>query len=292
VDLPIVFAIVLVVFVVVANAYWIRQGRRDLYGIGSTRPLPVALDDFLALTPDEFERVMGQFLRKEGYRDVRQVGGSGDLGVDLWCRDPKGRSTAVQCKRYAPGTNIGSTAIQTFIGMMNVHHAADQGIFITTTNYTKPARELADYHKIRLIDGNDLVQRSPTSVVEQRPRKPEQPRIIARKNTLRYRDCPTAASSAHESSRSPRQRFVGSGDTVSERFRLDRGVAVFHATCRGRDDIFIVTLRQMDGNAEYQIISRFLTRPYKGSRSERIEARGWYILDVEADSDWTVSIEQ
>jgi Restriction endonuclease len=34
-----------------------------------------------------------------GYKRVRQLGGSGGLGVDLTARDPDGRTVAVQCKK-------------------------------------------------------------------------------------------------------------------------------------------------------------------------------------------------
>jgi restriction endonuclease Mrr len=48
--------------------------------------------------------------------------------------------------------------MQTFIGMMTVHHRADQGLFVTTAGFTQPARNLAAHHGILLIDGNDLMQ--------------------------------------------------------------------------------------------------------------------------------------
>jgi hypothetical protein len=120
-------------------------------------PRALALSDFLALAPDQFELAVGDLLGEAGYGDVRHVGRAGDLGVDLTCRDTSGHLVAVQCKRYAPEKRVGSQAIQTFIGMINVHHRARRGIFVTTSEFTTPAIELAREHGIMLIDGQALV---------------------------------------------------------------------------------------------------------------------------------------
>jgi len=116
------------------------------------------LGELLALTPRQFEAAVGEILCENGYRDMRHVGGAGDLTADLRCRDSTGRSVVVQCKRYSPGIRIGSRDIQEFIGMMTVHHRADRGIFITTTEFTQPAVELARRHEITLIDGQELTR--------------------------------------------------------------------------------------------------------------------------------------
>ncbi|MEA2512350.1 MAG: restriction system protein [Thermomicrobiales bacterium] len=119
----------------------------------SQAPAP-SLGDLLTLTPAQFEEATLNLLVGIGYKDARRMGGSGDLGADIVCRDPHGRSTIVQCKRYAPGSTIGTPDIQTFIGMKNVHHRADRGIFVTTVTYSQPAVELARQHGIALIDGS------------------------------------------------------------------------------------------------------------------------------------------
>jgi Restriction endonuclease len=122
-------------------------------------PLRVeTLGQLLALTPPEFEEAVATMLRDGGYRDVRRVGRSGDLCVDITCRDPKGRSLAVQCKRYGPGRRVGSRDIQTFIGMTTTHHRVDRGVFVTTSGYTAPAEALARRHGIRLIGGRELAR--------------------------------------------------------------------------------------------------------------------------------------
>ena len=113
-------------------------------------------EQLLALTPAQFEETVGHILTDLGYRRVCRVGQSGDLGADLTATDPSGRHTVVQCKRLAPGSRIGSPRIQTFIGMMAVHHRAEAGVFVTTAEFTEPARELAEEHDITLMDGAHL----------------------------------------------------------------------------------------------------------------------------------------
>ncbi len=114
------------------------------------------LEDLLALTPAQFEEAIAALFRRMGYRSVERTGKAGDLAADIHCTDKAGRSMVVQCKRYAPGNRVGSRDIQTFIGMATVHHKAEQGIFVTTSAFTEPARDLAEEHDLLLYDGEDL----------------------------------------------------------------------------------------------------------------------------------------
>lgn len=115
------------------------------------------LDELLALTPTQFEEAIARLLVGQGYRDVERVGGAGDQGIDLRCKDASGRSTIVQCKRYAPSRVVGAPLIQHFFGMI-VHDGAEHGIFVTTSSFTAPARELALHRDIQLIDGAELTR--------------------------------------------------------------------------------------------------------------------------------------
>jgi HJR/Mrr/RecB family endonuclease len=118
----------------------------------------LSLGDMLEMDPRSFEEFTGRALESLGYTNVTRVGGSGDLAADLTATDPQGRSAIVQCKRYTPGSKVGSPALQSFIGMKEVHHRADRGIFVTTADYSQEALNLAKVHDIVLIDGDDLVK--------------------------------------------------------------------------------------------------------------------------------------
>jgi len=133
-------------------ARWHRRRHADLRAART-------LGELLALSPAQFEATTAALLRALGYRDVRRVGGPGDRGVDLTCRDRSGHAVVVQCKRYAPGNRVGSPAIQGFIGMV-VQHRAARGLFVTTSDFTGPAIALAREAPIpiTLMDGVEIVR--------------------------------------------------------------------------------------------------------------------------------------
>lgn len=114
------------------------------------------LKDLLALTPRQFEHAVALLLGDLGYRNVRNVGRAGDLGADIVAVSPDGLDVVVQCKRLAPGSKISSPDIQTFIGMVSVHHRVPRGIFVTTAEFSGPAMDLAKQHPITLWDGRHL----------------------------------------------------------------------------------------------------------------------------------------
>jgi len=124
------------------------------------------LQGFLALSPAGFEEAVAALLRRLGYRRVRVVGGAGDLCADIVCRGRAGEAVIVQCKRYAPGHHVGSAEVQRVIGMAFVHHRAARAIFVTTSDFTLAARNLARGHHIELIKGRHLVE-----LAQRRPRR-------------------------------------------------------------------------------------------------------------------------
>jgi len=126
-----------------------------------------SVDQLLTMSPARFEQAIAGLFRELGYRRVRTVGRSGDLAVDIECHDAEGRALMIQCKRYAPGLKVGSRDVQTFVGMIFMHHRADRGVFVTTSSFTKPAIDLARDQRIELIDGGrlaSLLLEGPTAV--------------------------------------------------------------------------------------------------------------------------------
>ena len=113
------------------------------------------LNQLLALSPTAFEHAVARLLPHLGYREARRTGGAGDLGVDIVCYDDHGGLVAVQCKRYGSGNKVTSPNIANFFGMM-VHHGARQGIYVTTSGFTRAGLELANTRDIKTIDGAQL----------------------------------------------------------------------------------------------------------------------------------------
>lgn len=115
-------------------------------------------------TPAFFEKLVIDLLVKMGYGGSREdagraVGGSGDGGIDgIINEDRLGLDVVyVQAKRW--NGNVSRPEIQKFAGALQGQRAR-KGIFITTSNFTKDAREYVKTidSKIVLIDGHQLAQ--------------------------------------------------------------------------------------------------------------------------------------
>ncbi len=113
-------------------------------------------------SPEFFEHLVIDVLTNMGYGTssvvTRFVKDGGIDGIIFEDKLGLGRIN-VQAKRYAEGNNIGLEAIQRFAGALDGHHTT-KGIFITTSDYTKDAR---DYVKtaqksIVLINGEELAK--------------------------------------------------------------------------------------------------------------------------------------
>jgi restriction system protein len=112
------------------------------------RLLNLTLDSLKSMTPKEFEYTTAEILRRLGYKDIKVIGGSGDLGVDILAYKD-GKKVAVQCKKYIT-KKVTSPELQLFIGMMITEYKADKGLYVTTSYYTKDAYHLAMKHKDKL----------------------------------------------------------------------------------------------------------------------------------------------
>jgi restriction endonuclease Mrr len=109
-------------------------------------------DEIHYMSGPEFERFMADLLRQKGY-EVEETPLSGDQGVDLILPDLDGKRVVIQLKRWTGP--VGNKAIQaTFAGI--AHYQADEGWIITTSTFTKSARELARSTSVRLIDRDEL----------------------------------------------------------------------------------------------------------------------------------------
>ena len=124
------------------------------------------LDRIRAAPPDFFERLIVSLLVTMGYGGStaaagRALGGSGDDGVDgVIDQDAFGLDRVyVQAKRYAAGNNIGAGAIRDFFGSLD-RHKATKGLLVTTSTFSKSARDTADFlsKRIVLVDGEQLAK--------------------------------------------------------------------------------------------------------------------------------------
>ena len=124
------------------------------------------LSKVIELSPAFFERLVVELLVKMGYggsmKDAgKAVGRSGDEGIDGTIKEDKlGLDIIyIQAKRWGTGNVVGRPELQKFVGAL-AGQGAKKGIFITTSSFTKDAREYAPKNetKIVLIDGQELAQ--------------------------------------------------------------------------------------------------------------------------------------
>ncbi len=145
-----------------------RQTPLETLGIAYKRLRRELSDELLqtvtASSPSFFERLVVDLLVKMGYggslKDAGQaVGRSGDDGVDgIIKEDRLGLDQVyIQAKRWSG--SVGRPEVQSFAGSLEGHRAR-KGVFITTSQFTKDAREYVNRieKKIVLIDGEQLAQ--------------------------------------------------------------------------------------------------------------------------------------
>lgn len=129
-------------------------GRR--YGL---KPVRNRRDDALArMDPLAFERLMGDYYRRQGYR-VEDVGTGGrarlyDGGIDLKLYKD-GAYTVVQCKREN-AYQITHNVVHELLGVM-LTEGASKAVVVTTGEFTDAAwRKAANEGRLQLIDGTRL----------------------------------------------------------------------------------------------------------------------------------------
>jgi hypothetical protein len=123
--------------------------------IPSAEPVPlqfgtrITINVLAALTWQSFEQFLEFLFGRMGFSVERTP--IQDQGADLILTSGDGFRAAVQAKRYAG--LVANSAIQEVLGGMAFHHC-QFGLVVTTSGYTKAARELAEaVQSLLLIDG-------------------------------------------------------------------------------------------------------------------------------------------
>ncbi|MDR5791704.1 restriction endonuclease [Caballeronia sp. LP003] len=106
------------------------------------------------LSWQDFERLVGEAYRREGFH-VEEVGlGGADGGVDLILRR-RGESTLVQCKRWNVST-VGASVVREMYGLM-IHHGAQHVKVVCASGFTRDAKRFAVGKPIELVGGDELM---------------------------------------------------------------------------------------------------------------------------------------
>lgn len=114
------------------------------------------LDTVREMSWQNFERLVGEAYRRQGYR-VEETGGSGpDGGVDLILRR-NGETILVQCKRWKQA-KVGAPTVRELRGAVARDRAA-RGIFVTCGEFTTEAvAEAQGQPPIELVNGEALLE--------------------------------------------------------------------------------------------------------------------------------------
>ena len=139
-----------------------EENIEDIYQQVREKVAEDLLQQIKANSPAFFENLVIDLLVEMGYggsrEDAEAVGRSGDGGIDgIINQDRLGLDVVyVQAKRWK--NNVGAPEIAGFAGAL-AGKGANKGIFITTSDFTKTARDYdAAGFKIILIDGKRLAQ--------------------------------------------------------------------------------------------------------------------------------------
>jgi len=105
------------------------------------------------LTWQEFEILVGEAFRRQGYAVEESGGGGADGGVDLRLRRD-GKTFIVQCKRWKT-CQVGVSPVRELYGLMTAEKA-NGAFFVSSGTYTSDASRFAEDNALTLIDGATL----------------------------------------------------------------------------------------------------------------------------------------
>jgi restriction system protein len=127
-----------------------RRRQKLLYVSVTGNPAADALD---GISWQEFEQLVAEGFRLQGYRVLETGGGGADGGVDLVV-SKDGDKWLVQCKQWR-AFKVGVTVVRELYGVMAAQGAAG-GFVITSGKFTDEARAFAEGRNVRLMDGIKL----------------------------------------------------------------------------------------------------------------------------------------
>lgn len=123
------------------------------------------IDAIRLIKPVEFENLVAEMFSQLGLQEVETTPLVNDGGVDIVAahvQENKKLKYIVQCKRNAEKNKVNVKVVREIAGV-KVDMKADLALIVTTSSYTKPAREFARRNRvgsmgIRLIDYKTLMK--------------------------------------------------------------------------------------------------------------------------------------
>jgi len=112
------------------------------------------IDSIRALGWREFEELVGEAYRRQGYKVTENPTAGPDEGIDLVLKKDGGLAL-VQCKQWK-SAKVGVNIVRELLGVMTAKHATS-GILITSGVFSQEAKNFAADKPIDLVDGTQLL---------------------------------------------------------------------------------------------------------------------------------------
>ncbi len=142
----------LVPIVCLAGAFMSFYNRKRRAGIYEDTKSSKAPDPLNNITWHEFELLVGEYFKRQGYK-VQETAGGADGGVDLVLED-SGVQSLVQCKQWK-AQKVGVKVIRELAGVI-ASNGAGGGYVVTSGQFTHDAKAFAQKNNIQLINGRKL----------------------------------------------------------------------------------------------------------------------------------------
>ena len=113
------------------------------------------IESIRALSWKEFEDLLGEAFRRQGYSVRENTGAGPDGGIDLTI-ERKGNTYLVQCKQWR-AQKVGVKIVREMLGLVTAH-GAQGAIIVTSGMFTQEARAFASDKAIDLVEGHQLVK--------------------------------------------------------------------------------------------------------------------------------------
>ena len=121
----------------------------------------------------EFEGLVAETFRRQGYRVVERGGEGPDGGIDLELYRG-GDRYLVQCKQWK-SSKVGVAIVRELFGVMSAEHAAG-GFVVASGEFTQEAKSFAEGRSIHLVDARKLRSLiASDAAAPVAPRQPEPP---------------------------------------------------------------------------------------------------------------------
>lgn len=170
---------------------WRRRERKNLVADVARSSATDALD---GMSWREFEMLVGEGFRLQGYQVVETGGGGADGGVDLVLTKPGksgGEKFLVQCKQWR-AYKVGVDVVRELYGVMAAKGATG-GFVVTSGRFTDEAIRFASGRNVTLVDGpklHALLRQAQAGANSHPAQKPAGPVAHPPAPSAQAQDCP------------------------------------------------------------------------------------------------------